>query len=418
MLKKLIFSILNLAQKVKRNMNENKRKILYIVTQTEWGGAQKYVFDLATHLAEGFDVTVATGADGSSRELLDKLVGAGIKNFTFKHLKRDINLWHDILAIFEIAKFLRQNNFDIIHLNSTKAGVIGAIATILNRFLAVLGMTKNNATVIGAPHWPKIIYTAHGWAYLEPLPFYKRWLYLIMEKIAARLRDYTIILSEKEKQIALQYDTAELNAVSVIPNGIDLNNLQFLSKQEARQKLNPPVDKFIIGTIANLYKTKGLEYLIEAAKQFSDVQTVIVGEGSERKNLEEKIKKNKLEESVTLCGNLSQAYQCLSAFDIFVLTSIKEGFPYTLLEAMAAGLPIVATNVGAIPEILENKKTGLIVPPADSLALTEEIISLIKNPEQAKRLGANAKEAVKKFGLNTMVDKTKMVYAGFQLSRE
>ena len=142
-------------------MAENKRKILYIVTQAEWGGAQKYVFDLATHLTEEFDIIIAAGADGSSRELLDKLTGAGIKNVTFKHLKRDINLWHDILAIFEIAKFLRQNNFNIVHLNSTKAGVIGASANTLNRFLVSLlpagrqvpslKMTKN-----------KNNYTAHG----------------------------------------------------------------------------------------------------------------------------------------------------------------------------------------------------------------------------------------------------------------
>lgn len=398
-----------------------KKKILYIVTQAEWGGAQKYVFDLATNLADEFDVTVATGADGASRELLDKLASAKIKNFTFKHLKRDINLWRDILAIFEIAKFLRQNHFDIIHLNSTKAGVLGAIAARLNRFLApcpcltgrqwpagmALGMTKN-----------KIIYTAHGWAYLEPLPFYKHWLYLIMEKIAARLRDYTIILSEKEKQIALQYGTAKLNAISVISNGIDLDNLQFLSKDEARQKLNLSDDKLIIGTIANLYKTKGLEYLIEAAAQNTNIHIAVIGEGSERKNLEEKIKQNKLGEYVTLCGNISQAFKYLPAFDIFVLPSIKEGFPYTILETMAAGLPIVATDVGAISEILENQKTGLIVPPADSLALTEAIVSLIKNPEFARQLGINAKEAVKKFSLKMIFNNTKTVYAGFPRPRE
>ncbi|MEK7189428.1 MAG: glycosyltransferase family 4 protein [Patescibacteria group bacterium] len=388
-------------------MTQNKRKILYIVTQAELGGAQKYVFDLATHLADEFEITVAAGADGSSRELLDKLADAGIKNLTFKHLKRNINLWNDILAVFEIAKFLRQNNFDIIHLNSTKAGVIGALATELERFFAPLRMTKT-----------KIIYTAHGWVYLEPLTFYQHWLYLIMEKIAARLRDHTIVLSEKEKQIALQYGTAKPNAVSVIPNGIDLNNLQFLSKNEARQKLNLSSDKFIIGTIANLYKTKGLEYLIEAVKTLTDVQTVIIGEGSERKNIEEKIKQNKLEKQVTLCGSIAQAYQYLPAFDIFVLPSIKEGFPNTLLEAMAAGLPIIATDVGAIPEILENDKDGLIVASADSLVLKQAIAQLINNPEYARRLGIDAKEKIKQFDLHAMIEKTKRIYTGFPPPRE
>ncbi|MEK9183289.1 MAG: glycosyltransferase family 4 protein [Patescibacteria group bacterium] len=372
-------------------MTENKQKILYIVTQAEWGGAQKYVFDLATNLTDEFDVTVAAGADGSSRELLDKLVGAGIKNFTFKHLKRDINLWRDILAIFEIAKFLRQNHFDIIHLNSTKAGVIGTMAARLNK------------------RRPKIIYTAHGWAYLEPLPFYKRWLYLIMEKIAARLRDYTIILSEKEKQIALQNGTAKSKAVSVIPNGINFNNLHFFAKEESRQKLNLDQNKIIIGAIANLYKTKGLEYLMKAVAELK-AQLIIIGEGPERKSLEEKIKQKNITDQVVLAGHLPEAAKFIPAFDIFVLSSIKEGFPHTLLEAMAAGLPIVATAVGAIPEILENQKTGLIVPPANTQALAGAITSLIKNPEFAQQLGMNAKEAIKKFGLVTTIEKTKMIY--------
>jgi len=391
LLKKLIFSILNLAQKVKRIMTKNKRKILYIITQTEWGGAQKYVFDLATHLTEEFDITVATGTDGSSRELLDKLASAGIKNFTFKHLKRDISLWHDILAVLEIAKFLRQNDFDIVHLNSTKSGVIGALAAWWNRIQS------------------KIIYTAHGWTFLEPLHFYKHWLYLMMEKISAQLRDYTIVLSEKEKQIALQYGTAKPNAISVIANGLDLANLQFFTKEEARQKLNLDQNQIIIGTIANLYKTKGLKYLLEATKELN-AKLLIIGEGPERKNLEEKTKQEILTDKIILAGSIKEAANLLPAFDIFVLPSVKEGFPYTLLEAMAAGLPIIATNVGAITEILENQKTGLIVPPADLQTLAEAIASFIKNPEQARQLGASAKETVKKFDLAITVEKTKNIY--------
>ncbi|MBI5254362.1 glycosyltransferase, partial [Candidatus Falkowbacteria bacterium] len=284
-------------------MNNIKKSLLYIVTQAEWGGAQKYVFDLAMNLTEEFDITVAAGADGSSRELLDKLASTGVKNFTFKHLKRDISLWHDVLAVFEIAKFLRQNNFDIIHLNSTKAGVIGAMAAWLNRFLALLGMTKRGLQISYLSGWQglgmaknKIIYTAHGWAYSEPLPFYKRRLYLLMEKIAARLRDRTIVLSEKEKQNALQHGTAKPDAVSIIANGLDLANLQFFTKEQARQKLNLEQNQTIIGTIANLYKTKGLEYFIEAAGIINsehlalNFKLMIIGEGPECTNLESKIK--------------------------------------------------------------------------------------------------------------------------------
>ncbi len=387
-------------------MNNIKKSLLYIITQAEWGGAQRYIFDLAANLVDEFDITVATGIDGDDQELDKRLKDYKIKRFVFKHLRREINPYHDILAIFEIARFLRQNHFDIIHLNSSKAGVIGALANAVNRFFAPLRMTK------------KIIYTAHGWVYLEPLPFWRRWIYLGMEKIAARLRDATIVLSEKEKKVALRYGTAKKNSVFVIPNGIDLTALNFLSREEARKRLKINNDEIVIGTIANLYKTKGLEYLIEAIKilniqsagwrTISNIKTVIIGEGDERNNLQTKIKELGLENNISLSGSIPDAYKYLKAFDIFVLPSVKEGFPYTILEAMAAGLPIVATEVGAIPEILENQKTGVLMPPADSQALTEAFVSLIKNPEHAKQLGANAQEAVKKFDLKTMIEKTKI----------
>lgn len=118
----------------------------------------------------------------------------------------------------------------------------------------------------------------------------------------------------------------------------------------------------------------------------------------------------KLGNDVVLTGSIPNAYKYLKAFDVFVLPSVKEGFPYTILEAMAAGLPIVATDVGAVPEILENQKNGLIVPPANAEILAKAIKNLIDNPQKTQELGKNAAEAVKKFNLNQMVEKTKIVY--------
>lgn len=390
-------------------MAEIKKKILYLVTQAEWGGAQKYIFDLATNLNSEFDITVATGIDGENQEFLEKLTRNGILIKQFKHLRRNINLFHDLAAIFEIAKFLRQNHFDIFHLNSSKAGVIGAIAARLNKSLdsqRSLGMTE------------KIIYTAHGWAYFEPLPFWRKWVYLSMEKLAAKLRQTTIVLSEKEKEIALKFKTAKKNNIFVIPNGIDFSSINFIPKDEARKILRIPdiKDVILIGVIANLYKTKGLGYLVEAIKilgikyPIPNIKAVIIGEGEERNKLRTKIKESGLEKSFFLLGSIPEAYKYLKVFDIFVLPSLKEGLPYTILEAMAASLPIVATQVGAIPEILENEKTGVIIPLADPLSLAEAIKKLIGNPEETTRLGQAAQEAVKKFSLKKTIAETKALY--------
>lgn len=381
-------------------MSTLKKKILYIVTQAEWGGAQRYVFDLSANLSQNFDITVGAGVSSESQELIQKIQNTKpeIQTIQFKHLRREISPYHDLLAVLEIAKFLRQHKFDIIHLNSSKAGVLGVLAAQLNKNLK-----------------SKIIYTAHGWVYLEPIPFYKRWLYLVMEKLAARLRDATIVLSEKEKNLALKYRTAKKVPLFVIPNGIDLNSLKFFPKERAKKELGIALNKFVIGTIANLYKAKGLEHFIKTIKilvplPISNLQFVIVGNGPEKENLIIEAKKYKLRDRQVFLGSIPEAYQYLKAFDIFVLSSTKEGFPYTILEAMAAGLPIVATEVGAIPEILDNQKSGLIVPPASANALADALKILINNQQKSQELGKNAAETVKQFDLEKMIKKTRIIY--------
>lgn len=382
-------------------MGDKKKKILYLVTQAEWGGAQKYIFDLATNLAEDFDITVATGSEGNSQELLNKLQEKNIKTAIFKHLKRSVSPWQDLLAIWEIVFFLKENNFDIIHLNSSKAGVIGALAGWLNKKI-------------------KIIYTAHGWVYLEPLPFLTRHLYLWLEKIACKLRNATIVLSEKEKMMALKNKTGGRKNTFIIPNGIDLEKINFLDKETAKKEVfnSAQNDKiknyFILGTIANFYKTKGLDILIDVfqkiAKNNNNLKLIIIGEGPERNNLEKQIKEKELEAKVILTGIKPDAYKYLKAFDIFVLSSIKEGSPYALLEAMAAELPIIATKVGAIPEIIENKKEGLLISPQNIQELKESLEIIISDPDLRKKIGELAKEKVQKYNLKDTILQTKNIY--------
>jgi len=271
-------------------MEEKKKKILYLATQGEWGGAQKYIFDLATNLTASFDIIVAVGLGGTSRELLNKLQEKGIKTLILKHLKRKISLWNDVLAVWEIVNFLRKNNFDIIHLNSSKAGMVGAIAGWINKKA-------------------KIIYTAHGWVYLEPLSFFTRRIYLWMEKMACQMRSATIVLSEKEKVIALKYETGGKKNTFVIHNGIDLEKINFLDKETAKKEIfqftqdDKLKDCFILGTIANFYKTKGLSILLnifqELVKTNDKLRLVIIGNGPEKNNLEKQIKENGLEKKLS-----------------------------------------------------------------------------------------------------------------------
>ncbi len=368
--------------------------MLYLITQAEWGGAQCYVFDLAQSLKEDFEVSIAAGVEDSDDSLLKWSHDNGLNTIKVQNLFREIKPIKDFRAFLEIRSLLKKIRPQILHLNSTKAGVLGSLAAIS------LGI--------------KIVYTVHGWVFLEPLPAWKRLFYLACEKISCRFRQATILLSKKELEIA-KLNKLNCGKTEIIEHGIYAPD--FLPKEEARKQLslilrreidNPPI---WIGTIANLYETKDIPNLIEALKNINnDYAAIIIGYGDSSK-IESLIKKQNLSDRIFLAGGHLAASRFLKAFDLFVLSSAKEGFPYTILEAMAAGLPIIATSVGAIPEMIENEKSGLLVPPKNPKALKTSIESLIKNEDLRSILGKNAEIKFKqKFSKEKMISNTQNLY--------
>ncbi len=333
-------------------------KILYIVTQQEFGGAQRYVFDLATNLDKSqYDIHIAAGDPNGP--LFDRARSQNLAVHTLKHLNRSISPIHDFLSYFELKKLIADLKPDIVHLNSSKAGVLGSMAA---KALKV----------------PKIIYTAHGFVFNEPMSLLKHWLYKRAELGTARRIDHVIAVSEFDRATGIKAGIDE-NKITTIQNGIDPTVLSFLSREDARAKLNTMTDEPLIGCIANFYPTKGLDVLIQAMTNI-DAQLVIIGDGKLRPSLEAQIKKRSLDGSVTLAGHIDDAHQFLKAFDLFVLCSRKEGFPYVLLEAAAAGIPIVATRVGGVPEIVRDETTGYLSEPDNPNELAQKINRALSNP--------------------------------------
>lgn len=352
-------------------------KILYLITQGIWGGAQRYVFDLATHLPPNFEVCVAVGETNGQSDLqkaLQATPAAQVKIFGLNHLVRSIRPLTDLRAIFELRQLIKDQSPDILHLNSSKAGIIGSLAT------------------WGLKNRPRVIYTVHGWVFLEPLPPLVRWTYKFLEKQTARFKDHFIILSEKEKKISLSLGIPETK-LTLIKLGIDLPT--FPSKSQARNKLLKKIQlsetptKWI-GTIANLFPTKGLDLLIAASKTILKTQPklhfFIIGSGPAKSLLEKQIRQLKLSRTVHLVGNQTEAAKLLPAFDLFVLPSRKEGSPYTILEAQSAGIPIVATAVGGVSELLTHYPNSRLSAPNNITALTEAILAglALKNSTNQK----------------------------------
>ncbi len=301
------------------------KKILYIITKANWGGAQRYVFDLATNLPQEFEASVAYGQPGL---LAQKLEEAGVATHPIRSLQRDVSAWADIKSFFELYRLILSLNPDVIHLNSSKAGGVGALA-------AWCAGTK------------RVVFTAHGWPFWEPRGKIVRVLIWLASWTTALLCDTIICISDFDAKVARAMPLVA-HKVARIYNGIGPQELG--SGEVIRAAF--PAGARIVGTIGELNKNKNHITLIEDTKD-KPRYVAIVGEGELRPMLDSKIKEYHLEDRVKLFGFMPAA-EVLKGFDVFTLPSLKEGLPYVLLEAKQAGLPIEANRVGGIPEILDS----------------------------------------------------------------
>lgn len=354
------------------------------------GGASRYVFELAQALKNSHNVVVAAGGAG---ELFRQCENAGIRTIPIPNLKRDIAILNECRVFFFLLSLFRKEKPDIVHLNSPKAGGLGALAAHL------AGVSQ-------------IIYTAHGWTFFEDRPFYQRALIKLFSYATVLLATTTIAVSKKDAGVFAHWLLARRKVV-YIPNGV--RGGTHGSRDAMREKLKaygvPLTHPFVFGTIAELHKNKGLSYLIEAIRGVQDAMLIIIGEGEERRRLTLAIGAYKLRHRVVLAGHISDAAELIPAFDAFVLPSVKEGLPYVMLEAGIRGVPTVATNVGGIPDVIEDEKTGLLVPPKDPSALAAALKRLINDEHLRYRLGTALKQKVERdFSLDLMLEKTVLIY--------
>lgn len=366
-------------------------RILYGITKSNFGGAQRYVYDLATKASKkGNTVAVLAGGRGT---LTDKLDTAGIEVISLERLGRDISVFDDAQSFFKVMNILSKYKPQVFHINSSKMGGIGGLAA---RIMQV----------------PKIIFTAHGWAFNEDRPQLQKLVIKFLHWITILLSHKTICVSEKTYNDIAKWPFIK-RKLAVVRNGIETFNS--LSRSEARKILIPEYkDSFIVGTIAELHHVKGLDVLLHAWSEFeerSHSKLVIVGSGDERNNLEELAELLGISDSVIFTGFVDNAKSYLKAFDIFVLPSRSEGLPYVVLEAGVAGLPVIASRVGGIPEIIDDEENGLLVPAGSDEWLERALNRLAKDENLRKKLGMNLKSTIeKKYSVDIMVRQTLHLY--------
>lgn len=314
-------------------MATSPKKVLFVITKSNWGGAQKYVFDLATHLPhERFEAVVALGGTGGAQAhtgpLAERLAGAGIRTIFVESFMRDMHLGQDVSAFFELVRIFKKERPDVVHLNSSKAGGLGALA----------------ARITGVP---TIIFTSHGLTWDEARNPLARALIYLATRATFLLCHKVITISQNNYQRAGRCLLCR-NKIYLIHNGV--GPMEFGSGESVRAAFPPGAT--ITGTVGELTHNKNQVALIEEARTKPDMYVAIVGEGELRAMLQAKIKEYGLESRVKLFG-FKPAAEVLKGFDVFALPSRKEGLPYVLIEARMAGLPIIANRVGGIPDIID-----------------------------------------------------------------
>lgn len=362
-------------------------RVLLGITKSNFGGAQRYVFDLAQALKhDGHHIKVVLGGNGTLVEKLDRV---GVPVIHVPSFGRDINPLDDFLSFLFLIETLYNERAHVFHVNSSKMGALGVLA----------------ARVMGTPH---IVFTVHGWAFNEKRPAWQKMILKTLYWFTILLSHTTICVSEKTKQDIASWPFIQ-KKLKVIHNGIE--PLDLLPRDEAKKKLHL-THNLVVGTIAELHPIKGLHTLLKAWKEVlhTDAQLVILGAGEEKQNLEVQAKESGITDRVTFAGFIDNAASYLSAFEVFVLPSYSEGLPYVVLEAGAASRPVIASQVGGIPEIIHENE-GILVEPGNVEKITEALTTLLEDEALRKTYGDNLRTRIAtEFTRDRMVRDTLKAY--------
>lgn len=361
--------------------------ILVLLFPPKWvAGTEIATYNIAKHLAKrGHEVHVITSLDeGLPKESIEQ-------SFYVHRIKIPQMRFLGIIVFWlKALPLLKRLKPDMVHGQSTTMGIVG--------FLAKKLLKK-----------PYTVYARGSEVYLP-------WLFKTpISKLVLRRADVVIALTEDMKTEMQKIYSRD---VAVIPNGIDLESYEDLPTKEAsRQRLALNNNDKIILFVGTLRPVKGLKYLIQAMNIIRQKDTkarlMLIGYGEERQSLEGLVKELDLGDRVTFVGKVpnEKVPEYMSASDVFVLPSVSEGFPVVILEAMASGLPIVATKVGGLPEIVKDGESGFLVEPSNPEQLADRVLTLLKNEDSRQRMIMNNRNKVQQYSWENTVGQLEAIYS-------
>ena len=377
----------------------SKIRVLNIITRLERGGAPQALLETIRRMSPDIHIDLATGqADEAHLDLTQEVIDSGMPLIVIPTLRRSPHPLRDLQALRHLIRIIRAGNYDIVHTHTSKAGFLGRIAA------------RHCKTTL-------VIHSPHGTILEGYFSSFVTKFYAYLERITAPLTKRIICLTAREIDQYLQAKIGHRDQYVVIYNGINIDTFSTMTqpRQEIRNSLNLTQEAVVCITVGRLVPVKGQINLINAfpkvMAQHPNTHLLIVGEGELHKELLQQVNHLNLTKNIHFLGWRSDIPNLLGASDIFVLPSLNEGLGLVLLEAMAQHLPTIATHVGGVPEVVEDGKTGLLVPAQSPHALTQAINQLIASPTQRQEMGeAGYQRAVNTFSIETTVEKTENIY--------
>ena len=366
-------------------MSERKIKILHVIDSLGIGGMERVVIDVANGLdaAKFEQIVCCISRRGEAADQLRDGVrcidlGKGAKA--------------DRLMPLKLARLIRRERPDIVHSQSW-SGVDTALAVLLTPGV-------------------KLVHSEHGRNYhdLRGQTLLRR----LARRVVYQVADTVFAISGEVREFYCRQTNFPIERMQVIPNGVDVRRIEEADARGVREELGIAPNDFVVGTVARLDLNKDTMTLLKAfaaIPQSPKVKLLIVGDGDQRSRLEEFANSAVLNQSVIFACWRRDVPRLLKAINVFALSSLSEGMPLTVLEAMAARLPVVATAVGALPEMVDEGKTGFLVATGDAEAMAEKLGCLVANPQLAKGFGEEARHKVEReFSLDQMLRRYAELY--------
>lgn len=371
------------------------------------GGSAQTALIMCKGLADTYDTVLVHGLSKESmmtisekkavEKDIDLVISAGVKIMVLESMVRKINPLHDIKALWELVGIIRKERPDIVHTHTSKAGVLGRLAAAICRV-------------------PVVIHMPHGHVFTGHFNSVAAKVFMRTEQFMDKFTTYQVALTNDEKNDYLKFGIALPEKLVNIHSGVDIKKFCTgpASTQDAKKALGISSKKKVVGTVGWLLPIKGPMVLLKAMghvwEKLPDVSLVFVGNGPLQSSLKSCARQLGALDKVHFLGWRDDVHAVMPAFDVFALASLNEGMGRVLVEAMAAGKPVVGSDVGGIRDLVHHGVNGLRVPKGDAQALGRAILQLLENKKKAKDMGKQGQKISQAYSIDAMLEKLDALY--------